>query len=85
MIRKKKNVFYCEFCGKHSLAAWVITKHEKKCTMNPDRKCGLCKKDFKKTTEKIKGYIMDETMKKVMGKPRFNTKEIQMILKGVRP
>jgi len=36
----KKNVYYCEFCGKHSLRSLKI--HEEHCTLNPNRKCRLC-------------------------------------------
>ena len=37
---KIKKVYYCEFCGKHSLKP--LNKHEKHCTMNPNRECHLC-------------------------------------------
>lgn len=35
-----KKVYYCDFCGKHSLRP--VTKHEKYCTGNPDRGCRMC-------------------------------------------
>ena len=38
----KKNVYYCDFCGKHNLSASSISKHEKHCTANPNRECRLC-------------------------------------------
>lgn len=37
---KKKNVYYCDFCNKHSLQS--LTKHEEYCTLNPQRKCKMC-------------------------------------------
>lgn len=40
MITKIKKVYYCEFCKKHSLRPLV--KHEKSCTLNPNRICGVC-------------------------------------------
>jgi hypothetical protein len=40
---KIKKVYYCDFCRKHSLRSLV--KHEEHCTANPNRKCGLCKKN----------------------------------------
>ena len=32
-----KKVYYCDFCKKHSLRP--LTKHEERCTGNPDREC----------------------------------------------
>lgn len=42
MITKLKKVYYCEFCGKHGMHPYHIKNHEKVCTMNIDRECGLC-------------------------------------------
>ena len=42
MITKKVNRYYCEFCGKASCAAWAMRKHERACTLNPERICGMC-------------------------------------------
>jgi hypothetical protein len=42
MIIKKVNQYQCEFCGKRGLSASHMTKHEKRCTMNPGRICGMC-------------------------------------------
>jgi hypothetical protein len=42
MITKVKNVYYCEFCKKHSLSGGSLSKHEKHCTGNPNRECRLC-------------------------------------------
>ena len=42
----KRNVYYCDFCGKHGLSR--ISIHEKHCTKNPGRECRLCgRKDIK--------------------------------------
>jgi hypothetical protein len=43
MIVVKKNVYYCEYCKKRSLASFSMKRHEKRCTMNPKRQCGVCK------------------------------------------
>lgn len=44
MTTVKKNVYYCEFCKKRSLAAHSTRAHEMHCTNNPNRKCRLsCK------------------------------------------
>ena len=40
---KKVNRYYCEFCKKSGCAAGHMKKHEERCTMNPDRVCGMCK------------------------------------------
>jgi hypothetical protein len=42
MIIKTKKVYYCDFCGKRSLAKWSLEKHETHCTGNPNRQCRLC-------------------------------------------
>lgn len=33
----------CEFCGKKNWSPSHMAKHEKSCTMNPNRVCGMCK------------------------------------------
>jgi len=38
----KKNRYYCEYCKKSGGAAGAIKKHEKRCTLNPNRHCGYC-------------------------------------------
>lgn len=35
--------YYCEFCKKGGQSASHISRHEKGCTANPNRVCGLCK------------------------------------------
>jgi len=42
MRREKKWVYYCDFCKKSGRSGGHIAKHEKRCTMNPDRHCGMC-------------------------------------------
>jgi len=37
-----RHVYYCEYCNKHRLRSDVIKKHEKHCTLNPNRECRLC-------------------------------------------
>lgn len=41
---KKKKVwrYYCEWCKKSGCSGYWMRKHEQRCTMNPDRKCGFC-------------------------------------------
>ena len=42
---KKKQVwrYWCGYCNKAGLSASHMMKHEKHCTMNPDRECRMCK------------------------------------------
>ena len=38
----KKSIYYCDFCKKNGLMAYHIKEHEKHCTANPNRECGMC-------------------------------------------
>jgi hypothetical protein len=42
MKRVKRWRFYCEHCGKSSGSGRHMSRHEKGCTTNPDRHCGMC-------------------------------------------
>ncbi len=42
MRRRKVWRYYCEFCKKSNCSAASISRHEKRCTLNPDRHCGMC-------------------------------------------
>jgi len=42
MRREKKWVYYCDFCKKSGRSGGHISHHEKRCTMNPNRHCGMC-------------------------------------------
>lgn len=42
MRTKTKTVYYCDYCSKHTLTINSMFQHEKHCTGNLDRKCGLC-------------------------------------------
>lgn len=37
----KRNRYYCEFCGKGGGQSASMKKHESRCTLNPDRECGV--------------------------------------------
>lgn len=39
VLRKRH---YCDFCGKSGGHAGCMRKHESRCTLNPNRQCGLC-------------------------------------------
>lgn len=40
MRKERRIVYYCDFCKKRSLRS--LAKHEKNCTANPGRSCGIC-------------------------------------------
>lgn len=40
---RKVNRYYCDFCKKANCSSASISKHEKRCTLNPSRECGMCK------------------------------------------
>jgi hypothetical protein len=42
MKTKTVNKYFCEYCGKKGYSASHMSRHEKHCTMNPDRKCRMC-------------------------------------------
>jgi hypothetical protein len=50
MRTKRVLRYYCDFCRKAGMAKYWIAKHEKGCTANPGRFCGLCEiaEDHKK-------------------------------------
>lgn len=39
MRTKTKTVYYCDFCKKNGLQKKAMEKHERHCTMNPERDC----------------------------------------------
>ena len=43
MRRKKVWRYYCDFCKKAGCSGGHIKKHESRCTLNPNRSCGMCK------------------------------------------
>lgn len=51
MKTKLVNRYYCEFCNKAGCSASHISRHEKRCTKNPARECGMCKAMSKEQPE----------------------------------
>ena len=43
MKRKQVWRYWCDYCGKAGLSAGHMKKHERHCTMNPERECRMCK------------------------------------------
>lgn len=42
MRTKKVNRYWCDFCNKAGLRPDSMLKHEKHCTLNPNRECRVC-------------------------------------------
>jgi len=42
MRSRKVTVHYCDHCNKRGFQIPAMQKHEKSCTANPDRVCGMC-------------------------------------------
>jgi hypothetical protein len=42
MKTKRVNRYYCDFCKKSGCSAPHLKRHEERCTMNPNRHCGVC-------------------------------------------
>jgi len=42
MRRKRVYRYYCEHCKKSNCSLPAMRKHERRCTMNPERECGMC-------------------------------------------
>ena len=65
MKRVKRWRYYCDFCKKVGGQRHQIERHEKGCTANPDRVCGLCEYcgesqlDLKALTGFIDTYCAD--------------------------
>lgn len=44
MRRVQRWRYYCDFCKKSGASGGWIAKHERGCTRNPERVCGMCAK-----------------------------------------
>lgn len=84
---KKKNVYYCDFCNRHSLSP-SLGIHEKHCTANPDRECRLCdNRSVKEIIEKyrkcfyvrevVKPFPVDDLTIQVVYKKKFTLEDIK--------
>ena len=88
MITKKVNRYYCEFCKKANCSASSISRHEKSCTLNPDRICRMCAMfdlEQRKMSDLLKilptpVIIEDDEM----GLTLINVKEIESAMEKLR-
>jgi len=61
---KTKKVYYCDFCNKHTLSSYYTQKHEKHCTLNPNRECRMCgEKKLDKSYIKKANLILKDLLK----------------------
>lgn len=44
MHSKLVHRYYCDFCGKANCSAPAMRRHENHCTLNPKRKCRMCRR-----------------------------------------
>ena len=42
MREKKVWRYYCDFCKKAGCSKYHLKRHEERCTLNPNRYCGIC-------------------------------------------
>ena len=42
MKTKKVNRYWCDYCNKAGLSKSAMERHEKHCTLNPERSCRVC-------------------------------------------
>lgn len=43
MRREKRWRYYCDFCKKSGASGGHMKRHERGCTLNPERVCGMCR------------------------------------------
>jgi len=60
---KTVNRYYCDYCKKSGCAAGHMKKHERSCTMNPERVCGMCKmlNIVQKPIAELKSFLVGMT------------------------
>jgi len=72
-VRKKKVWrYYCDFCKKSGCSGGHLKNHEARCTMNPNRSCGMCEM-FEECPRPIDQLlaILPDPKQYMMGKDEF--------------
>ena len=75
MKQEKVWRYWCDHCGKGGCAKGHMLKHERRCTLNPQRQCGFCRIDpdgVQKPIEELKAAYakgLDELRKVANGCP----------------
>lgn len=85
MKRRQVWQYQCDFCGRKKLSASGTAKHEKHCTMNPNRICRVCKMvadgrpaDFaQRPLAELVAMLPDSTV--------FNSLKISVNIRGYDP
>lgn len=80
MKTRKVNRYYCDFCKKAGCSSGHLKRHEKHCTMNPNRECRMCGLARHKQTPMVKllNILPDPTQYTNMGMLNEQTK-VQLI------
>ena len=80
--------YQCDFCGKKNYSAAAMNKHEKNCTMNPDRECRMCKlrEDSQTPLSELVAILpkMEIVDDNYGGVRVLNAEEIETAMKAVR-
>ena len=53
MKTKMRPRYYCDHCGKGTGSASYMRRHERGCTLNPNRVCGMCKEKYQKSPAEL--------------------------------
>lgn len=69
----KKNVYYCDYCNKRGLSSAHMKRHEKGCTLNPDRQCRMACESSKNIRSIIFGLKQRFVLKQTTPLERFET------------
>lgn len=61
MRKVKRWRYYCDHCKKSGASGAALAKHERGCTRNPERKCGMCEraKLTQKSTAELLAALCD--------------------------
>ena len=87
MRSKTVQMHYCDFCKKKGMRPDIIKEHERRCTGNPNRICGMCEligninppiEVMAKTIEKLVGVEIFPNLKGPL--PILSVEEIRKVL-----
>lgn len=75
MKKEKRWVYYCDFCKKSGRSAVSMARHEKSCTMNPDRVCRMCKYSDGTPQAKMENLLKAVSIAEIMEKVEWHGTE----------
>ena len=77
MTSKTVTIWRCDFCHKQRIRKSAMVLHERRCTMNPNRECGMCKQG--KRSPQPLAYLKLVATNDVAGMAAFNDDDPQDI------